>query len=90
MSLQNGVANEPTLLRWFANVYGICVMAPTAHVEPGIVQANSAPISGLLDIGRYPHGVDDTAPSVADRAGEVARASRSPAPTSCGGSTGSC
>ena len=66
VSLQNGVANEPTLLRWFANVYGICVMAPTAHVEPGIVQANSAPISGLLDIGRYPHGVDDTATAVAN------------------------
>ena len=65
VSLQNGVANEPTLLRWFAQVYGICVMAPTAHVEPGIVQANSAPISGLLDIGRYPHGIDDTATAVA-------------------------
>jgi 2-dehydropantoate 2-reductase len=65
VSLQNGVANEPTLLRWFAAVYGICVMAPTAHVEPGVVQANSTPISGLLDIGRYPHGVDETATAVA-------------------------
>ena len=35
VSLQNGVANEPTLLRWFAHVYGVCVMAPTAHVEAG-------------------------------------------------------
>jgi 2-dehydropantoate 2-reductase len=66
VSLQNGVANEPALLRWFANVYGICVMAPTSHLEAGVVQANAIPISGLLDIGRYPHGVDDTARTVAD------------------------
>ena len=65
VSLQNGVANEPAYLRWFPNVYGICVMAPTAHIEPGIVQAMSSPIAGLLDIGRYPSGVDDTAATVA-------------------------
>jgi 2-dehydropantoate 2-reductase len=65
VSLQNGVANEPAYLRWFPNVYGICVMAPTAHIEPGIVQAMSSPIAGLLDIGRYPAGVDDTATAVA-------------------------
>src|SRR5262245_49065181 len=31
--LQNGVANERTALRHFANVYGICVMCPTTHLE---------------------------------------------------------
>ena len=61
VSLQNGVANEPMLLRAFANVYGICVMAPTAHIEPGVVDAQSAPINGILDIGRYPSGIDETA-----------------------------
>jgi 2-dehydropantoate 2-reductase len=35
VSLQNGVANEGTILRWFGCVYGVCVMAPTAHIEPG-------------------------------------------------------
>jgi 2-dehydropantoate 2-reductase len=65
VSLQNGVANEPMLLRAFANVYGICVMAPTAHLEPGVVDAQSAPIHGLLDIGRYPAGIDDTTTTVA-------------------------
>jgi 2-dehydropantoate 2-reductase len=69
VALQNGVANEPMLLRWFANVYGVCVMAPTAHVEPGVVQAQSAPINGLLDIGRYPFGVDATATAVAGALG---------------------
>jgi 2-dehydropantoate 2-reductase len=71
VSLQNGVANERTILRWFANVYGICVMAPTTHVEPGVVQANSTPISGLLDIGRYPNGVDETAGAIAAALGSA-------------------
>ena len=65
VSLQNGIANEPALLRWFADVYGMCVMAPTQHVEPGVVQANSTPIAALLDIGRYPHGVDARAEQIA-------------------------
>jgi 2-dehydropantoate 2-reductase len=63
--LQNGVENERMALRRFANVYGICVMCPTAHLEPGVVQANSTPVTGILDIGRYPGGVDDTATAVA-------------------------
>src|SRR5262245_43353992 len=29
--VQNGVENERRALRWFANVYGVVVMAPTAH-----------------------------------------------------------
>jgi 2-dehydropantoate 2-reductase len=63
--LQNGVANERFALRRFADVYGVCVMCPAAHVEPGVVQASSSPIAGLLDIGRYPSGTDDTARAVA-------------------------
>jgi 2-dehydropantoate 2-reductase len=65
VSLQNGVTNEPAILRFFANAYGICVMCPTNYTEPGVVQAYSAPITGLLDIGRYPTGVDDTAEAIA-------------------------
>jgi 2-dehydropantoate 2-reductase len=62
---QNGVANERAALRFFANVYGMCVMCPTGHLEPGVVEAYSSPITGLLDIGRYPSGVDDTARTIA-------------------------
>ncbi|SEF18317.1 ketopantoate reductase family protein [Jiangella alba] len=62
---QNGVANERLALRLFSHVYGVCVMFPAAHVEPGVVQARSAPVPGLLDLGRYPAGVDETALSVA-------------------------
>ncbi|MGH9116910.1 MAG: ketopantoate reductase family protein [Acidimicrobiales bacterium] len=63
--LQNGVANERAALRRFPNVYGVSVMCPTAHLEPGLVEAFSGPIEGVLDIGRYPTGVDATAESVA-------------------------
>jgi 2-dehydropantoate 2-reductase len=62
---QNGVANERAALRHFANVYGICVMCPTAFLVPGVVQATSHPISGILDVGRHPAGVDDVAQAVA-------------------------
>ncbi|WP_162941482.1 ketopantoate reductase family protein [Desertimonas flava] len=62
--LQNGVANEAAVLRWFPDVYGVPVMLPALHLEPGIVQASSAPITGILDVGRYPAGVDDTAKEV--------------------------
>jgi 2-dehydropantoate 2-reductase len=63
--VQNGVANERIALRRFANVHAICVMLPAEHLEPGVVAASSAPVSGLLDIGRYPNGLDDTDHAVA-------------------------
>lgn len=64
--VQNGVANESTALRWFERVYGICVMAPTTHLSPGVVEAKCGPVAAILDIGRYPQGVDDTAITVAE------------------------
>jgi 2-dehydropantoate 2-reductase len=56
--LQNGVENERAALRRFENVYGVCVMCPTGHLVPGVVEAYSAPVTGILDVGRYPHGTD--------------------------------
>jgi 2-dehydropantoate 2-reductase len=63
--VQNGVSNEREALRQFANVYGVCVMSPTTHLEPGVVRADAGPVPGLLDIGRYPNGIDDTARAIA-------------------------
>jgi 2-dehydropantoate 2-reductase len=63
--VQNGVANERAALRHFANVYGVCVMFPAAHLTAGVVAAHSAPVPGILDIGRYPAGVDDAAAPIA-------------------------
>lgn len=56
---QNGVGNERAALRLFPNVIGMNVMCPATHLEPGVVQAFTTPVSGILDIGRYPSGVDD-------------------------------
>jgi 2-dehydropantoate 2-reductase len=63
--LQNGVANETAALRRFADVYGVCVMMPTVYLEPGVVQAWSSPITGILDVGRYHTGTDATAEAIA-------------------------
>ena len=63
--MQNGVANERIALRRFANVYGVTVYCAAGHLTPGVVQAWFAPISGILDIGRYPSGVDEVADMVA-------------------------
>ena len=58
---QNGVANEPAVLRRFANVYGINVMLPAAHLEPGVVVQQCHPVAGILDTGKFPTGSDDVA-----------------------------
>ena len=63
--LQNGVENERVALRLFERVQAVCVMLPATHLEPGVVQAYSSPTTGLLDIGRYPAGVDDVSEEVA-------------------------
>jgi 2-dehydropantoate 2-reductase len=63
--LQNGIANEPAALRLFPRVYGVSVACPTSHLEPGVVQAWSTPVTGLLDIGRYPTGIDQVSEAVA-------------------------
>jgi 2-dehydropantoate 2-reductase len=58
---QNGVANERMALRRFSRVYGMHVMLPATFLQPGVVQASSAPTAGLLDVGRCPAGADETA-----------------------------
>lgn len=63
--LQNGVANERLAAERFDRVYGVTVMAPTTHLEPGVVEAKAGPIPALLDVGRYPEGVDATAEAIA-------------------------
>ncbi|SCG51215.1 ketopantoate reductase family protein [Micromonospora humi] len=62
---QNGVANEPAALRLFARVHPVCVWLPATHLEPGVVVANGHPHPGMLHLGRYPSGADDTSRAVA-------------------------
>lgn len=63
--VQNGIANEPAALRLFADVYGVSVACPTSYLRPGVVQAWSTPVTGLLDVGRYPAGTDRTSELIA-------------------------
>lgn len=58
--LQNGVDNERQALRVFPNVYGVCVVLPADHLEPGRVRIYTTPTPGILDLGRYPDGIDAT------------------------------
>lgn len=57
---QNGVENERLALRRFRQVYGVCVWLPSTYLEPGAVAAPCAPYTGILNLGRYPSGEDDT------------------------------
>jgi len=62
----NGVEAERMALRRFASVHGMCLWIPAQHVEPGVVETSSAPVSGVLDVGRYPEGADDVDEALAD------------------------
>jgi len=61
---QNAVCNEPAALRIFPNVYGMNMMIIGTHITPGEVQVFTGPCNGILDVGRYPRGVDSTARAV--------------------------
>jgi 2-dehydropantoate 2-reductase len=63
--VQNAVENERIALRLFGHVYGAVVMVPAAHLEPGVVQSYGTTLSGVLDVGRYPAGVDERAKAIA-------------------------
>ncbi|MGH3164863.1 MAG: ketopantoate reductase family protein, partial [Trebonia sp.] len=62
---QNGVANERFALRRFRRVYGMCVWLPATHLAPGVVAAHGWPRSGLLFVGGYPAGTDETIERIA-------------------------
>jgi 2-dehydropantoate 2-reductase len=64
--MQNGVENERRVLRHFAHAYAICVMCPATQLRPGVVQVHSAPVSGMLDLGRFPDGLGDRGQAIAD------------------------
>jgi len=62
---QNGVENERLALRRFSNVQAMRVFFSATHLEPGIIEIPFAPLTGLLDLGRYPNGVDEVSELVA-------------------------
>ena len=56
--LQNGVESARIALRRFEHVAAAITMLPSAHLQAGIVQAFSAPVPGIVDVGRFPGGTD--------------------------------
>jgi 2-dehydropantoate 2-reductase len=75
---QNGVENERLAARRFERVYGMLVAMPATFLEPGQVNNECTPISGVLDAGRYPHGLDETIVRVAE---DISAARMSARPT---------
>lgn len=64
---QNGVVNERMVGARYPATYGVVVMLPAAHLVPGRVEAYSAPIPGLFDVGLAAGGVDAFAVDLAAR-----------------------
>ena len=64
--VQNGVANERAALRLFPNVHGVNVMLPAEYMSPGETLAICGPNFGIFDIGRFPHGLDESDQALAD------------------------
>ncbi len=64
VSAQNGVVNEREILRRFPNAYAMCVMIIALHLEPGVVIQGSSAVPGILDVGRYPTGVDEVTDAI--------------------------
>ncbi|UQX03643.1 2-dehydropantoate 2-reductase N-terminal domain-containing protein [Streptomyces sp. RerS4] len=55
---QNGVESERLALRRFARAYGVCVWLPATFLEPGVVEALCAPLTGILHLGKAAGGAD--------------------------------
>ena len=89
VSLQNGVTNEVAFLRRFADVHGVTVMAPTWHLEPGVVRAYTHDAAAILDIGAG-RAASTASRRPSPRRSGMPGSSPWPATTSLGGSTRSC
>jgi 2-dehydropantoate 2-reductase len=50
-------------------------MSPASYLEPGRVEVFSSPLIGVLDVGRWPSGVDETAREMAGLLGDSGFAS---------------
>ena len=62
---QNGVENERVVTRRGFATYAMCVVLVATHLNAGVVSLHLGPTSGILDLGRYPEGVDATSTTIA-------------------------
>jgi 2-dehydropantoate 2-reductase len=61
----NGVEHERLALRRFADVYAMVIQLPSTFEHPGEVMSLCHPTNALVDVGRYPSGVDSVAEELA-------------------------
>lgn len=61
---QNGLENERLAARRFARTYAMLIHMPSTFITPGEVIVQSAPVTALLDAGRYPSGTDEVVEAV--------------------------
>ena len=65
LCVQNGIGNEREASRLFRHVHGVGLMLQATHLQPGRVSATGTPVTGVLELGRYPAGVDATDEAIA-------------------------
>jgi len=58
LCLQNGVESARIALRRFERVAGAMTLFSSSHLKAGVVQSFYAPVSGVVDVGRFPGGED--------------------------------
>ncbi|RFB88716.1 2-dehydropantoate 2-reductase [Rhizobium leguminosarum bv. trifolii] len=78
VTFQNGLATEAFALRTFAQVYGASILTPARFTETGKVVAGGDPQVGVVTVGLFPQGRDETSERIAvdlNRAGYVAETS---------------
>ena len=56
---QNSITNEPAAARFFRNIYGGLVVFTGIYLEPGVVHNPVRGNAGVMEVGRFPAGLDD-------------------------------
>lgn len=65
VTFQNGLAAEDIALRRFGRVYAASILVPARYTVTGEVVVGGEPHVGVVTLGRYPQGLDDTAAAIA-------------------------
>lgn len=65
VTFQNGLAAEDIALRRFSRVYAASILIPARFTVTGEVVVGSEPQLGIVFVGRYPQGLDETARKIA-------------------------
>lgn len=65
VTFQNGLATEEAALRTFSHVYGASILTPARFTETGKVVVGGDPEVGVVTVGRFPSGRDETSDRIA-------------------------